>query len=772
MILPLVCLAAWPWIAGAADEPGVRLTQAGQALARLVVADTPSVPEQTAARELAVYLNKVTGASFTPVAESASTATGPAIYLGQTRFAAQHGLDFAPMGPDEFVLRTVAGHLVIGGGRPRGTLYGVYAFLEEVAGCRWLTLFGDEVVPQRPDLLVPPLDRRERPAFATRDLYCPIWCNVDMRRQFTLRNRLNGNSSLTTAEYGGSPTQFVGPGVHTFSHYIPPEQFLATHPEYFSLRDGKRLGEGGQLCFTHPELQTVLAERVRAQIAGSQDDDPATKICSVSVNDVPGMCDCPQCTALAQQEGSHAGPLLQMINAVADRVGQDFPNVLIDTLAYRRKDTETPPRTLRPRDNVIVRVCPIDNNFAAPFEDETNRDFLGHLKGWAAITKHLWLWYYPVTYGNGNCSPQANLTRWAQDLRMTQACAVSGVFAQDDSGHAMMHDLADLKQWVLARLLWNPQQNVDDLVRDFCDPYYGPASGLIQQYVKSLEEQGRLARPYLVWNPFPTDYTYLTGEFLWASQTLFERAEAAVAAAPELLVRVRRARLSTDYASLVFFDRLQQAGTAHGVSFASADIAARYRQTWNATVEARLDPGRQAEAKAGVEEWLRVWGGERSCQPLPAPFDQLPAERVRQVTSEFFGLWQAERVADAAAATGWAASRDTGGELPLTYGLYDTPNAVFVKNTQLAAADVQGPGYGLYHLGRFPIGPGFYVWVTASWGISIPVGFVYAAAQPQREWDLYLSLRLQGPAYPQGGTADKNTVWVDRLILVSPAESR
>jgi hypothetical protein len=311
---------------------------------------------------------------------------------------------------------------------------------------------------------------------------------------------------------------------------------------------------------------------------------------------------------------------------------------------------------------------------------------------------------------------------------------------------------------------------VEDLVRDFCDHFYGQASGLLQQYVKNLEAQGQRARAYLMWNPFLTDYTYLTGEFLCASQTLFDQAEAAVANEPEILARVRRARLSTDYASLVFFDRLKDAAPAQGATFSIADIAERYRQTWNATVEARLQPGRQAAAKESVEELLRVWGVERPCQPLPAPLDQVPPERVRQVTAEFFGLWQTERVADAAAATGWAARRDTGGELPLTCGLYDTPNAVFVKNTQISAEDVQGPGYGLYHLGRFPLGPGFYVWVTQSWGIQIPVGFVYDAAQPQREWDLYLSLRLEGPAYPHGGTAPQNTVSVDRLILVSPSE--
>jgi hypothetical protein len=771
-VLAAVCVSPWWGAARAAAGPGLPLSVAGQATARLVVADAPALPEQTAARELATYLRKATGAAFEPRAESTAGAPGAAIYLGATQFAAQHGLDGGRMGPEEFVLRTVEGHLVIVGGRPRGTLYGVYAFLEQVVGCRWLTFFGDEFVPPRPDITVPPLDRRERPAFATRDLYCPIWCSADTKRQFTVRNRLNGNSSLTTAEYGDSPTRFVGPGVHTFADYIPPQQYFATHPEYFSMRDGKRLADGGQLCFTNPELQKVLAERVLAQVAGAQDADPVTRIYSVSVNDVPGMCDCPQCTALAREEGSGAAPLLQLVNAVAERVGRDYPQVLIDTLAYRRKDTETPPRTLRPRDNVLIRFCPIDNNFGAPFEDEANRESLDHLRGWSAISRQVWLWYYAVTYGNGNCSPLANLNRWAQDLRVTQASGVSGVFAQADSGQAQMHDLADLKQWVLARLLWDPQQSLDELVADFCDHYYGAASGVVQEYVRLLEEQGRQARPYLMWNPFLTDYTYLTGEFLWASQTLFDRAEAAVTASPEHLTRVRRARLSTDYASLVFFDRLQEACRTHGTVVAMADVAGRYRQTWSATVEARLDPGRQAAAKEDVDTWLRVWGTERPCKPLPPPLDRLPAATVRQVTSEFFGLWQTERVADPAAATGWAAQRDTGGELPLTCGVYDTPNALFVKNIQIPAADVQGPGYGLYPVGRFRIGPGFYVWVTASWGISIPVGFAYNPGQPGREWDIYLSLSLQGPAYPHGGTAGKNTVAVDRLILVSVGEKQ
>jgi hypothetical protein len=96
--------------------------------------------------------------------------TGGPSHVGWTGFARGHGADPAKLGPEEWAVRTVGKDLVLTGGRPRGTLYAVYEFLEQDLGCHWLDE-RTEVVPSRPTLPLPHLRRTGKPAFRSREVY-------------------------------------------------------------------------------------------------------------------------------------------------------------------------------------------------------------------------------------------------------------------------------------------------------------------------------------------------------------------------------------------------------------------------------------------------------------------------------------------------------------------------------------------------------------------------------------------------------------------------
>ena len=114
-----------PWIAvvailvGTLPAAAVTLSRDGQPAVSIVLAD---------------YLSKVVGATFEVVSESDKRQPKPAIYVGPTSFAQQHGLDPESWGAEEWAIRTVGDDLVLVGGRPRGTLYAVYRFLEKEQG--------------------------------------------------------------------------------------------------------------------------------------------------------------------------------------------------------------------------------------------------------------------------------------------------------------------------------------------------------------------------------------------------------------------------------------------------------------------------------------------------------------------------------------------------------------------------------------------------------------------------------------------------------------
>ncbi len=184
----------------AAQRGGLLLARDGEARAVIVRAAQAAPAERTAVKELAAYLRRIAGAKFQVLDEPRVGPNRPAIYVGWTAFAASHGVDFAALGEEVSVLRTIGRGLILTGGRPRGTLYAVYIFLEDALGCRWYTAFAEKI-PQRPTCAAPHLDRRVRPAFALRDpctnLPSRDWSDEQKKAflLFNVRNRLNGPSA-------------------------------------------------------------------------------------------------------------------------------------------------------------------------------------------------------------------------------------------------------------------------------------------------------------------------------------------------------------------------------------------------------------------------------------------------------------------------------------------------------------------------------------------------------------------------------------------------
>jgi hypothetical protein len=236
----------------------LELAAEGRALVPILLADEAIPAERTAARELAIYLSQVTSAEFEIRVEGESVPASPAVFVGPTVFAAEAGVECAAMGPEEWHLLAASEGLILCGGRPRGTLYAVYRFLEKIVGVRWWTPH-EESVPRRDRLRVARLDQRGRPAFAYRDIH-----GLDDPGPFFARHRINGHFSRLGPEHGGAERYGPPRQVHNFHVYVPPEEWFTTHPEFFSEIAGLRYGRGrgrprGQ---SRPTALRFLAERL------------------------------------------------------------------------------------------------------------------------------------------------------------------------------------------------------------------------------------------------------------------------------------------------------------------------------------------------------------------------------------------------------------------------------------------------------------------------------------------------------------------------------
>lgn len=306
-----------------------------------------------AANELRQYLAKISGVEL-PV--GATTGATPSILLGLRADLpeAEASLLVEPAeGHDGFAITVDARskRIVIAGDNERGVVYGVYELLERL-GCRWFYPTQD---PQDPEL-VPKLDIVEFEAGAM-SIASPIptrICNatsfffdidpVVMKKQLdiAMKARYNGmgwqcdhrtyvgdqyNELVASGVIGEIKSRgmlFHGPA-HSFPHFLPTEPYFEQHPEWFGMRDGKRMPQaygGAQFCWSNADARKVFVDNAEQFVLHS----PAIDIfCTLSFDGGPA-CKCPECAK------STPGDLIfVLLNELIERLAVSAPHVRLET---------------------------------------------------------------------------------------------------------------------------------------------------------------------------------------------------------------------------------------------------------------------------------------------------------------------------------------------------------------------------------------------------------------------------------------------------------
>jgi len=543
----------------------ITLAERGRAKMPILLQAGATTTEQHAAEELRIHLQQITGASFEIREADPKTLPPAAIIIGQGEVTKQllPDIDWNTLGSEQVLMRTQGRYLLLTGGRPRGTLYAVYRFLHTYCSVRWWTPWASSILRRR-TLRIPPLNVSEQPAFEYRE---PFWYHA-FDGDWAARNYYNGHHARLDEARGGK-IQYVG-FVHTFYALVPPQEHFEKHPEWFSLINGKRQWEQAQLCTTNPELRAFLIGRVREWLKAN----PQASIVSISQNDWTGACECNACRAIDEQEGTPAGSILAMVNYIAEQLEPECPHVAFDTLAYWY--TRRAPKSLRPRPNVIVRLCSIECNFAQPLEHPSNEAFARNIRDWSRLTNRLYVWDYTTNFAH-YIMPHPNWFSLGPNVRFFHRHDVRGLFEQ---GAYQSHgaEMAELRAWVLAQLLWNPYQDDQKLIDEFLQGYYGRAARYIREYMNLMHNAAKDF--YMGCFTSPDKAPYLRYEVLAKAESLWEKAERAVQNDPDLRWRVQLARLPVWYAWLVNWDKLRQECEQTGAKWAMPLSRKELAQKW------------------------------------------------------------------------------------------------------------------------------------------------------------------------------------------------
>ena len=498
---------------------------------RIMIASDASESEKWAARELQHWIQEVGGAKI-PVETLNSSYTGPKILVGFNKLTAQKVSKGKPASGDEsYHYFNDEADIVIYGGSERGTLYGVMSFLENELGCRWYTP-SVTVAPQKEEFTFERLNHTEKPGVRVRndfyfEAFDPIWA---------ARNKMNGTLSFDTIhpQPGGTENYW---SVHTFYRFMPPEEFYNDHPEYYSLIDGKRVYDRAQLCLTNPDVLKIVTERLKKTIR----ENPDYLIYSVSQNDWRNPCQCEKCQAIVQKEGSESGPTIWFVNQVAEAVEKEFPDKFVGTLAYQY--TRTPPANIKPRKNVVVRLCSIECCFSHDFQTcPENQSFLNDLKEWAAISPQLYIWDYVVNFSH-YIMPYPNFKVLQPNIKTLRDNKAIGIMEQA-AYQSRGGEFAELRAYLISKLLWNPECEVQKVINDFMYGYYGRAGQYVREYFDYL--QNRVTPETHIHLGLSPDDVLFSGSFVSDAERIFHNAEK-VADNTEILHRVEMAELPVLY---------------------------------------------------------------------------------------------------------------------------------------------------------------------------------------------------------------------------------
>jgi hypothetical protein len=540
---------------------------------QIVIPSYADTIEIRASQQLQHYLYEMSGTEL-PIVEEGKYTGKNAIYLGQTAYAKALNLELEPLKDDGYIYKSVGNNFVVIGGKRNGTLYGVYDLLETFGFRKYTS--SATFIPEKKDVslpgdivFIPQIVYRTTSYSGTRDREYAEWHKLSSRNEWGLF-------------------------VHTFERLVPFKEYMATHPEYYSLRKGQRLPT--QLCLSNPDVLRICIENLQKEIA----QKPALKYWSVSQNDNDKYCLCDKCLDLNKTYGGDAhrssGSMIYFVNKVA----KAFPDKMISTLAYWY--TRTAPDNIIPEPNVNIMLCNIESKRHKPVF-ETDTAFSRDLRNWGKLAQDILIWDYNIQFSN-LVSPFPNLHTIGPNLDFFTDNRVNSFFMQSNS--QIGGEMAELRAYLICKLLWNPKADSDAIIDDFVNGYFGNAGPFIRQYINAMRdallESG--FRLDIFGSPEAARDSYLSAQMMDKYNQLFDQAEKAVENDTTCLQRVRIARLPVSYAQI----QISRTEVNTPRSLFKADVNGKI--TFNSEIVSLLNQFVEVAKKQGVNR-LR----ERSISP-------------------------------------------------------------------------------------------------------------------------------------------------------------
>ncbi len=451
----------------------VSIVRGGKPDAVIVLPEKAGLTEQLAAEQLAYWTKEITGASLEIVRSPSKSKNN--IYIGRSFAEKKYADDIRNLKDSQgFAVRSDRNALYLFGAEPIGSVFAVFDLLEKNTDIIWPSLAPDvdRIFTPTGELKIRKADYREKPVIRERawGINNGWYYNHPRTEYFCLRLKTQGTNAPESHKkrFGFSDDDYGG---HNLHRYLPWEKYHKEHPEYYCLVDGKRMKPGyhANLCFTAPGSAEEFAKNfIRERI----EQGPVCATAGIGVEDCNVTCSCKTCLEPIRLPG---GKLLTRkdnekkflsaqyylwLNRVAREIRKKYPDFKINTIAYMF--AETPPPV--PLDeNIVINYCPIGKNMKQDFNGSTNKIPLKQLRDWNRLCSSFSIYEY---YGCAADYPRPVSDVIQKDLQIMRNMKVYRIYSEWIHKNNAEY-LSAMEFWITCRLLWNPDQDIEALRKEY-----------------------------------------------------------------------------------------------------------------------------------------------------------------------------------------------------------------------------------------------------------------------------------------------------------------
>jgi len=475
------------------------LVEGGEAKAQIVIAAEPTETAKEAASALQEYINRISGAEL-PIRDEKEEVSGTRILVGRSEAVRQLGIE-VPSGfsyqinEEGFVIKTVGNDLVIAGNEDwnyRGTIYGVYDFLERL-GCRWYFPGGyGEVLPKMETITIERLDIVERPSFRVRNIWYSGWmpASSEERAEFEEwrdRNKMTSLMGLSVPSDG------------TIIALAPPDKYYESHPEIYALEEDGETRSKEMLCLSEPETVRIAVQTITDTFR----NNPKAFTFGFAPADGHPLCYCERCqkglkgfSGKGYGEPSLSDLWFKFVNEVSREVKKEFPDRWLLTNGYANR-VRLPEGVGELSDNIGIQSAIIQACTVHPIGDPRcyqRQDYEQLLSRWTEALRCVFIYDYDPGKHVDNL-PFPALHNLKHDIPWFKQRGIWGFWTEGQNSWMVSH----LNYYVRAKLMWDAEEDVDALVRDYCERFYGKAADPVERYIWRLEGAVNDSALHIVW---------------------------------------------------------------------------------------------------------------------------------------------------------------------------------------------------------------------------------------------------------------------------------